>query len=229
MTLMLITIALIGSVLCLDRIYFQSLVSRPVVTGAIIGLILQDLRTGVMIGALLELLWIDQSPIGTMVPPNDTISTIVITASCVLAGQSTGEITRELISLSLLLMLPAAILGRQLDIFIYKRNDGLSRIAVSCGMRGDIRGVEREHRLAVLKTFVLSGLLILITLIAGFYALAGLYSLLPEKIMKALTYVYYFVPLLGIAAAMNTINLKRTIPVFCGVFLVLTILLDLVS
>lgn len=228
MALMLITISLIGGVLCLDRIYLQSLASRPVVTGAIIGLVLQDLRTGLMIGALLELLWIDQSPIGTMVPPNDTISTVIIAAACILVGQSTGEISKEMISLSFLVMLPAAILGQQLDIFIYKRNDSLSRIAVSYGMRGDIRGVEKEHRLAILKTFVLSVLLILITLYAGYYALGSLYPLLSQKMNRALTYVYYFVPILGIAAAMNTINLKRMIPVFCGVFLILTILLDCV-
>lgn len=228
MALMLITISLIGGVLCLDRIYLQSLASRPVVTGAIIGLVLQDLRTGVMIGALLELLWIDQSPIGTMVPPNDTISTVIIAASCILVGQSTGVISKELISFSFLIMLPTAILGQQLDIFIYKRNDSLSRIAVSYGMRGDIRGVEKEHRLAILKTFVLSVLLILITLCAGYYTLGSLYPLLSRKMIRALTYVYYFVPILGIAAAMNTINLRRMIPVFCSVFLILTILLDCV-
>lgn len=228
MALMLITISLIGGILCLDRIYLHSLVSRPVVTGAVIGLILQDLHTGVLIGALLELLWIDQSPIGTMVPPNDTISAVIITAACILAGRQFGEISRELISLSLLLMLPAAILGQQVDIYIYKRNDSLSRIAVSYGIRGDIRGVEKEHRLAILKTFILSVLLILATLCAGYYALIRLYPLLPQQMIKALNYVYYFVPILGIAVAMNTINLKKLIPVFCSVFLIITILLDYV-
>ena len=134
---MLITISLIGGVLCLDRIYLQSLASRPVVTGAIIGLVLQDLRTGVMIGALLELLWIDQSPIGTMVPPNDTISTVSSPLHVFCWTINRCICSKELISFSFLICWPTAILGQQLDIFIIKRNERPSReirgIPTACG------------------------------------------------------------------------------------------------
>jgi len=179
-----------------------------------------------MIGAILELIWIDQAPIGTTVPPNDTVSTILITTCTILAGNYLGALSRELIAFSIFMLCPAAILAQHLDIFIFRKNDSLARIALSCAMRGDIRGVERQHLFALLKTFVLSAFLILVLLVAGYYILIGLYPVLTVQIMKALNYVYYFIPILGVAVALNTINLKYTIPTFCSVFIVATIMMD---
>ena len=227
MTLQIVTIALIGGIFCLDRIYAQTLISRPVVTGALLGLILGDFRTGLIIGAILELIWIDQAPIGTMVPPNDTVSTILITACTILAGNHLGALSRELIAFSIFVLCPSAILAQHLDIFIFRNNDGLARIALSCAMRGDIRGVERQHLFALLKAFVLSVLLILVLLVAGYYILIGVYPVLTVQLMKALNYIYYFIPILGVAVALNTINLERTMPAFCSVFVVATLLMDL--
>ena len=70
-----IVIAVLGGFICLDRIVLQGMVSRPVVTGPIIGFILGDAYTGLIVGALMELFWIDRSPIGAYVPPNDTLAT----------------------------------------------------------------------------------------------------------------------------------------------------------
>jgi len=39
--------------------------------------------------------------------------------------------------------------------------------------------------------------------------------------------MYYFLPLLGIAVAMNTIKLRGAIPVFCAMFLIVAAFLEL--
>ncbi len=228
MTLQFLTLALIGGVLCLDRIYAQTLVSRPVVTGTIVGLVLGNFQAGLLMGAILELLWIDQSPIGTMVPPNDTLSTVVITSCTLLASGNPGVVSRELMALAILLLVPSAILAQKMDAFIFKRNDHLARIALSYAIRGNLRGVERQHLLALLKAFILSTLLSLALLYAGYHVLIRVYPQVPEKIMNALVYVYYFIPILGVGVALNTINLRKMIPAFCSIFIVITILLDLI-
>ncbi len=224
---MILAISFAGGIISLDRIYAQTLLSRPVVTASIIGLILNDFRTGLMIGAVLELLWIDQSPIGTAVPPNDTVSAVVISACALLAGRQTGDLSRELITLSILLLLPVAILAQRLEIYIFRRNDSLSRIALSHAMRGDIRRVAITHVIALFKTFVLITILITAAMLAGFHLIVFIYPLLPGAVMKVLNYTYYFIPILGVAVALNTIHLKRMLPVFCGIFLVISLILDL--
>jgi PTS system mannose-specific IIC component len=39
--------------------------------------------------------------------------------------------------------------------------------------------------------------------------------------------MYSFLPLLGIAVAMNTIKLRGAIPVFCAIFLIVAVFLEL--
>ena len=99
-----------GGIICLDRIFLQVMVSRPVVAGPIIGLILNDPFTGLLCGALVELLWIDRLPIGTYVPPNDSITTVIITAAAIITGNTFGHHSRELATFCILLFLPLGYL-----------------------------------------------------------------------------------------------------------------------
>jgi PTS system mannose-specific IIC component len=54
-----------------------------------------------------------------------------------------------------------------------------------------------------------------------------LYPKLNATVISALSFTYYFLPLLGIAVAVNMLKLQRAIPVFCAIFLVVAMLLEL--
>ena len=64
----IIIISVAGSFMCLDRIFIQAMISRPIVIAPVTGLILGEPRTGLMIGALLVLFWMDRVPIGIHSP-----------------------------------------------------------------------------------------------------------------------------------------------------------------
>ena len=51
-------VSIVGGILCLDRIFVQALISRPIVAAPVIGLILGDPYTGLIAGAFIELFWI---------------------------------------------------------------------------------------------------------------------------------------------------------------------------
>ncbi|MBF4232672.1 PTS sugar transporter subunit IIC, partial [Vibrio anguillarum] len=53
---------------------------RPVVLGPLVGLILGDLQTGILVGGTLELIWMGLAPLAGAQPPNVIIGTIVGTA-----------------------------------------------------------------------------------------------------------------------------------------------------
>ena len=80
----------LGTLICLDRVFVQFMISRPIVAGPLIGLALGDPYTGLTAGALLELLWIDRIPVGPYVPPNDTFVAILTTAGAILAAPVWG-------------------------------------------------------------------------------------------------------------------------------------------
>lgn len=46
------------------------LASRPIVTGVLIGLVMGDLQTGIIVGATLEMVFIGSVTIGAAVPPD---------------------------------------------------------------------------------------------------------------------------------------------------------------
>ena len=72
---------LAGGVLSLDRTAaFQSMVSRPLVTGPVMGLFLGDVGVGLSVGVLLELIYMADRPVGSYVPVHETGLTVVVTA-----------------------------------------------------------------------------------------------------------------------------------------------------
>ena len=227
MWLNFLEVALLGGVLCLDRVFLQAMISRPIVAGPIIGAVLMEPFTGLIIGAFIELLWIDRSPMGSYVPPNDSIATILATAGAILAGRESGHPPHELVALAILLFLPFGILAQRIDIWIIKTNDRLSERAVEYARLGDIKGLAREHMQGLVKVFVGAFVVILVCLVPGVAILEWVFPILPERILKALSYTYFFIPILGIAVALNTIKLRGAVPVFAGFFLLATLIMKI--
>ena len=94
--------------------------------------------------------------------------------------------------------------------------------------RGDIRSIARRHLSAILKTYLLSVAFILIALPLGIAAMTWIYPRLAPLIIRGLTLLYGFLPLLGAAVALNTINIRGTIPIFCAVFLCVTAIIGFI-
>jgi PTS system mannose-specific IIC component len=219
-------ISLAGGIFCLDRIFLQVMISRPVVAGPAVGLILHDPLTGLLCGALLELLWIDRLPIGTYVPPNDTIVTVIITAAAIMAGNLINNHSRELATFCILLFFPLGYAARQMDTRIIQFNDRLSREAVAAAERGDVRGVSRRHLLGMLISFAAAVLFIFTFLYPGVLLAAWFFPLLPQFFMKALTLCYYFLPLLGVAVAIRTVKRQGMVAFFCAVFVAVLVIME---
>lgn len=217
-------VSLAGGILCLDRIFPQVMISRPVVAGPLVGWMLNDPYTGFLCGALIELLWIDRLPIGTYIPPNDTITTVIITAAAIIAGGHLGHPSRELTVFTLLALLPLGYAGQQLDTWLIRSNDRSAKNAVNLADRADVRGIEKLHLQALVRSFVLSAMVIGIAVTTGSWMLIGVFPVLPPFVHKALTLSYYFIPLLGIAVALTTIKRKGAISLFCAAFVAMLII-----
>jgi len=219
-----IIVSLVGGLICLDRIMVQIMISRPIIAGPITGLMLQDPYTGLVLGAFIELLWLDRSPMGVYVPPNDTMVAILATAGAIIVGDAVGQVTRELMALSLLLFVPVGILGQQLDIYIFRCNDRLSEAVIRDAREGNTVGITKKHLLGIVRSYVSMTALQCIALIFGIVVLQALLSRLPEQVLKALLYMYFFIPLLGVAVALTTVKLRGAIPLFAGIFLIGTLI-----
>ncbi|MCX5832913.1 MAG: PTS sugar transporter subunit IIC [Deltaproteobacteria bacterium] len=215
-------LSLLGGILCLDRVTLQLMISRPVVAGPIIGLVLGDPHMGLISGALVELLWIDRLAVGAYVPPHDTIVAVLVTAGSIIGGMGLGPFFTQLVAFSVLLYLPAGILAQRMDVWIRQSNDTLARAALEEVKAGNIRAVPRNHLRALLRTWIFTTAFIFIAALAGIFFTRLVFPALPASVLKMLHYIYFFLPLLGIGVALNTIKNRGAIPVFCGVFLILS-------
>jgi mannose/fructose/N-acetylgalactosamine-specific phosphotransferase system component IIC len=222
-----IEVAILGGVLCLDRILLQVMISRPIVIGPVVGIFLGDPYTGLIVGAFIELLWINRFAIGAYIPPNDSIAAVLITAGSILAGRELGHLSRELVTLAILLFVPCAIIGQKMDIWVVKSNDRLSEKAVEDAEAGDIRGLSRKHIVRIISICFGNVAFIFIFLLLGITLLVRVFPLLPANLLKALTYTYYFLPILGVSVALNTIKVRGAVPVFSGLFLVFMLVAEI--
>ena len=226
MVLKVILISLVGSLLCLDRVFMQTMVCRPVIIAPVIGFILGNPYAGLIIGAMLELFWMERIPIGIYIPPNDSIVAVLAASTAILAGQALGSVTKELTALSILLAVPFGIIVKRMDVKIVESNNLLSDQALEAAKKLDIRAIEKKIYLGMAKLFAFYILVLVSLQFTLIYLLIIIFPGLPSEIKSMLLMTYYFLPLLGIAVAINTIKLRGAIPVFCGIFLVVAVALE---
>ena len=213
----------VGALICLDRVAVQIMISRPVVAGPLMGLILGDMLTGLVTGALLELLWIDRIPVGSYVPPHDTFVAILATAGAVLTAPSGAPPPRELIALAVLLFAPAAWLGQRMEILLRQWNERWLGRALEDAEAGDPARLSRRHLSALAGYFAASLLCLGAAMLCGVPLLRLIYAALPQTALQVLALAYFLLPLIGMGVALNTVKLRGAVPVFCGVFLLLAL------
>jgi len=214
-----ILVSALAGIVCLDRVFFQVMVSRPIIVAAVMGAVLGDLPTALVMGALIEILWADHMPIGVYIPPNDSLMSAVAVGSTILAGQAVGSVTKEMMAFSIILFMPLAFLGRKLDQWIIAMHGALSNRALAGAVEGRPENISRCVRLDLGRTLVIYVGFIFVFLFAGTLLLLKAYPLLSGKIpMKALFILFWSLPLVGIAAVLNAVRQKGIAPLFTGFF-----------
>ena len=118
-----------------SRIGGQNMLDRPIVTGPIVGLILGDLQTGIIMGGTLELVWMGIVNIGGATPPDTVTGGILGTAFAILSGLDTAT--------AVAVALPIALLAQSLGIFARVINATFNHRADAYAEKGDWRGIEK--------------------------------------------------------------------------------------
>ena len=214
MVLKVILISLVGSLLCLDRVFMQTMVCRPVIIAPVIGFILGNPYAGLIIGAMLELFWMERIPIGIYIPPNDSVTAAFAVSLAVLAGGSHGAAGHAMIALAVLIAIPFGIAVKQIDVKIMRANDRLSDQAIEDAKALNVRAIERKIRFSLVRVWLLYLAVLFVLQIIFIPAVSLLYPMLPGAVHNALSMTFYFLLLLGVAVALSTVKLRGSVPVF---------------
>lgn len=196
--LLFICVAL-SAALWLDRVFvLQALVSRPIVLGPLLGLAAANLPLGLLIGAALELMWLNAPPVGAFLPYDESFCTAV--AVPVGAVAATTLNMQEAAGIALLICLPTTLVGRWVDTRIRKANQSLipADPAALMGILPRAMGmaIGRAYLYALgaiaVCTVVLSGLVFLVK------------DLLPLAFIRPLRYVPLISVVIGLAGLVTS-------------------------
>jgi mannose/fructose/N-acetylgalactosamine-specific phosphotransferase system component IIC len=194
-----------GALIGLDRTAVgQFMVSQPFVVGPVAGLVLGDPAAGLIIGVVLELIWVLDLPVGAFVPADATVATVSATA--IVAISSQGKASFDLIGFVILMttgMIPIAIMA---DTVVRKQNSKLVETAVY-GSIDDPDRISRSHLNGLIRFFMKSFVLNSIFIPAG---LAGvfLFEHSPEPVHRAMVFFLKALPLLGAALVLNKLSIS---------------------
>lgn len=228
-----ILVSFIGAVLSLDRTAFlQIMVSQPIVAGPVVGYVLGDPVTGLIIGSVLELFWIGAMPVGGSVPPNETAAAVIAASVCIIVCRDIGAtsvLSFPVMIFSILVSIPLSIAGQRADILVRNYNRKFAMNADGLAGAGSFSHIDRENLKGLFSFFIASFFSLLALIGLGLLFVKSLYPLLPdsERLANAFYLSFYLFISLGIAVLMRTGKGKNMAPIFFAGFLIGTILLSL--
>lgn len=114
---------------------------QPIVTGAVVGAILGDLNTGLVVGGTYQLMTIGNMPVGGAQPPNAIIGGIMATVFAIGSGLDTTAAVG--------LAVPFALFGQYMVTLVFTVMSPLMSSADKMAEKGDVKGIVRLNYLAM--------------------------------------------------------------------------------
>jgi mannose/fructose/N-acetylgalactosamine-specific phosphotransferase system component IIC len=218
MILTIVGVALVGGFIGLDRTAVgQFMISQPIVVGPLTGWMLGDPGAGFVIGAVLELIWVLDMPIGAFVPADATISTVSATAIAALASPEASSL--PVIGFSILLTVAMAPATMKADDIIRHWNSRLADALVSGPGPHLGRLLVRAHLSGLPVFFLKSFVLYLVFLPAG-VAAVSVFNHFPDRVHRAMALFVKLLPLVGAALVVRKLSMRTVDLFFLGGFMI---------
>lgn len=199
-TLIFIISCIVGIGSVLDE--FQT--HRPLIACTIIGLVLGDLKTGIIIGGTLELIALGWINIGAALAPDAALASIISTI-IIIAG-------KQDISFGIAIAIPIAASGQILTILARTLTVSFQNQADKFAQEGNIKGIDFCHISALLiQALRVSIPAIIVTIFIGSDVVQNMLSSIPEFIDKGLQIGSRIVVVVGYATVINIIESKYLI------------------
>jgi len=197
----LLLLALAGAILSMDATSIgQLMISRPIVVGPLLGCYLGDSRSGLAIGMIIELVWMNVIPLGTSVIPDVTVVTVLATYWGIWSGRlaHSGSVfgPAELV-LGLALALPVGVYFKKSDIVLRRYNIKLMHQAEESLRQGDESALGKIIRRALWLNLVKNFVLYSIGLWLGRYLVFFAHQLFIPKFRQGLEFAFQMLPLVG--------------------------------
>lgn len=191
-----------------EYLFGTSCLSRPLVMGALTGIVMGDIPTGVALGATLELAFMGAFSIGASIPPEMISGTVLGTAFAISTGSGAETaLTLAIPIASLVLVFKNVGMVFILPAFVHKADD--------YAQKGDLKGVSRMHYLGgFFGVNLIIGVVVAISFYVGSPAVQAVLAVIPEWVQNGLQIAMGLLPAIGFGLLMQMIMNKEVAPFF---------------
>lgn len=180
---------------------------RPLIACTMIGLVLGDVTTGVIVGGSLELLALGWMNIGAAVAPDAALASIVSTILVIVGRQD--------ISTGIAIAIPLAAAGQVLTYVVRAITVGFQHAADKSIEDGNLSRLDWLHRGALLLQAMRIAIpALIVALTAGTDAVQTMLNAIPEVVTTGLKIAGGFIAVVGYAMVINMMRAGHLMPFF---------------
>jgi len=183
-----------------------TLLSRPLVLGPLVGLVLGDLNQGIIIGATLELIFMGNIKVGAAIPPDVVTGGVLGTAFAIISGKGPA--------IALAIAVPVSILAEMMISGLFVLRAILNKRFDQYAEKGDYIRIQQLHILSGLLRPLIMGVIVLLALQLGAGAMKSFLDMIPQWVQSGLQVAGNMLPALGFALLMNLMFQKKVAPYF---------------
>ncbi|ACZ00642.1 PTS sugar transporter subunit IIC [Streptobacillus moniliformis] len=173
---------------------------RPIFAGLVIGLILGDVKTGLMVGGSLELVWMGLVPLAGAQPPNIVVGGVFGVSLALLSGLQPQE--------AIGIVFPLAVIGQIIVTLMFSLYSGMMKLGDKAAENANPAGVDRLVYIQLLIRFVLFGGVTFLFVYFGSDSIKSIIESIPQYIIDGFGKAGSMMPAIGFALLLN-IMLKK--------------------
>ncbi len=211
----IILVTLVGFIAGLGAVLDERQTHRPLVACTLVGLVLGDLQTGIIVGGTLELVALGWMNVGAAMAPDAALASVIATILVIRGQQDPAE--------SIAIAVPVAVAGQMLTIFVRTIAVFFQHKADAYAKEANFRGIEFCHFAAL----GLQGLRVAIptAMVAVAASATGVQELLgkiPVEVSEGLRIAGGVIVVVGYAMVINMMRAKALMPFFLLGFVIAT-------
>ncbi|KLU16318.1 MULTISPECIES: PTS mannose/fructose/sorbose transporter subunit IIC [Xenorhabdus] len=203
LVLIFIVACIAGMESILDEFQFH----RPLVACTLIGLVLGDMKTGIIIGGTLEMIALGWMNIGAAIAPDAALASIISTILVIAGGQDVGA--------GIALAIPLAAAGQVLTIIVRTLTVGFQHAADKAAENGNLRAISVIHISALLLQAMRIAIPALIVAVSvGTSEVQHMLNSIPQVVTSGLNIAGGMIVVVGYAMVINMMRAGYLMPFF---------------
>ncbi|HBU2244072.1 TPA: PTS mannose/fructose/sorbose transporter subunit IIC [Klebsiella pneumoniae] len=205
-TLQIIAIFIFSCIAGMGSVLDEFQTHRPLIACTVIGLILGDLKTGVMLGGTLELIALGWMNVGAAQSPDSALASIISAILVIVGHQS--------IATGIAIALPVAAAGQVLTVFARTITVVFQHAADKAAEEARFRTIDLLHVSAGVQALRVAIPALVVSLFVSADMVSSMLSAIPEFVTRGLQIAGGFIVVVGYAMVLRMMGVKYLMPFF---------------